>query len=258
MESDIERSLVILLAAVGFVLLIACTNVANLFLVRSEGRQREVAVRAALGAGRGAIFRHVLAEAVTVSVTGGVLGLILAYGSIEALVALRPAALPRLDEIAIDQTVLWFTVAVSVFSGLLFGMFPALQQGATNLVAVLKDGGRSATSGRGRHRVRNVLVAVQVALALVLLVGSGLMVRSFGELHAVDPGFDPESVFTFELGLPGNDYPNVASVTAFYHQLLDRLESLPGVEHVGAVNSLPFTGLPTVGVWMEDFPVGPQ
>src|SRR5688572_18058874 len=176
---DIGRMLWILLGTVGIVLLVACANVANLFLVRAEGRQQELAVRTALGASRGQVIRSLMSEALTISIAGGLLGLGLAYGGIQLLVALNPAQLPRLEDITIDPIVLIFTLAISLASGLLFGLIPIVKYANPNLGNALKEGGRGSSDGRERHRARNTLVVAQVALALVLLVASGLMIRTF-------------------------------------------------------------------------------
>ena len=234
---DIRRTLWILLGTVGFVLLIACANVANLFLVRAEARQREVAVRMALGATRGDLVRLFLSESALLVIAGGALGLLLAVGGVRLLLAFGPQNLPRLHEVGIDANVLAFTAAISILISLLFGAAPIFR-GAPNLIASLKQGGRGMTTARGRLRVRNLLVVSQVALALVLLVGAGLMARSFLHLKRLDPGFDAKSVLTFQLGLPGGDYPNRAAAVAFHRELLDRLGELPGVEAAAAVTCL--------------------
>ena len=191
---DARRPLLIILGTVGFVLLIACSNVANLLLVRAESRTRDTAVRIALGAGRSRLIQGVMLEAVLLAAMGGVLGLLLAWVGTRILVASGPAAIPRLADIGVSPGVLGFTMAVSLGAGLLFGLVPALRVGSKKMVAVLRDGGRGSTIGRDRHRARNALVVTQVAMALLLLVGSGLMVRSFQKLRSVDPGFEPESM----------------------------------------------------------------
>jgi putative ABC transport system permease protein len=185
---DIGTVLWVLMGTIGLVLLIACANVANLLLVRAEGRQQELAIRAALGAGLPQIARELLLESVTLGVLGGVLGLALAYAALRALVAIAPASLPRLDEIGIDATVLAFTLAVSVVAGLLFGLIPVIKYVRPQLAGSLRAGGRTISQSKERHRARNTLVIVQVALAMVLLVGSGLMIRTFRALKRVNPG----------------------------------------------------------------------
>ncbi len=255
---EITRALWILLAAVGIVLLIACANVANLFLVRAEGRQREVAVRTALGASGGDLARHFLAESLTLGVLGGIVGLLLAWGGTRALVAFGPENLPRLDEIAVDGGVLLFTLSVSLAAGVLFGLFPLLRRGKADLSSGLKEGGRGGSAGRERHRARNTLVVAQMAMALVLLVGSGLMLRSFQALRNVDPGFDPSNLLSVRLTLPQATYPEDGSRLVFHEALQARLAALPGVASVGAGDDLPMGGgMSRSGTWIEDFPVEP-
>jgi predicted permease len=236
---DLEQPLWILLGTVGFVLLIACANVANLFLVRAETRQREMAVRSALGASRLALVRQYLAESAVLASFGGVLGLVLAWSSMPALIRLAPPQLPRLDEVGIDGTVLAFTVAVTALSALLFGTAPVLRYTSVSILGALKHGGRGSTVGRGGHRARNVLVMAQTGLALVLLVGSGLLVQSFWRIRQSDIGFEYEDILTFRLSLPASDYPGAESPARFHQELLDRLAALPGVEAVGAASELP-------------------
>ena len=248
---DIEQTLWILLGTVGFVLLIACTNVANLFLVRAEIRQREVAVRTALGASQGHLLRLFLTESGVLTVAGSVLGLALAWGSVRGLILWGPPNIPRLHEVGIDGPVLAFSAAISVAAALVFGIVPVFR-GSHQISATLKEGGgwgggrggggRTAYTGRWRFSTRSALVVTQVALAMVLLVGSGLMVRSFWHLKNVDPGFDASSVLTFDIGLPTAAYPDRQRAAAFQQQLLDRLENLPGVEQAGAVSCLPLLG----------------
>ena len=196
---DVRQPLLIVLGTVGFVLLIACSNVANLLLVRAEGRRQENAVRMALGAGRARLVRQMLIESAVLALMGGAAGVLLAYAGTRALVSIGPAGIPRLDEIGINGAALAFTALVSVLAGLLFGVLPALRASSTRVTAALRDGSRSATVGRARHRTRNALVMTQVALAFVLVIGSGLMVRSFQALRSVDPGFSADGVLTFEV-----------------------------------------------------------
>ena len=232
----------ILLGTVGLILLIACANVANLFLVRSEGRVREVAVRTALGAGRGSLARGFLAESVALGLAGGALGLILAIAGVRALVAFGPDSIPRLDEVGVGLPVLAFTVVVSVVAGLLFGLVPMLRfNRAFSLVAALKEGGRGSSTGRERHLARNALVVAQVALALVLLVGSGLMLRSFQSLRSVEPGFQPAGLLTLRVSLPEAEYPDGHQVADFFQRLDERLRQLPGVE-AAAAGAMPMGG----------------
>jgi predicted permease len=237
---SVARALWILLAAVGIVLLVACANVANLFLVRSEARQREVAVRRALGATRLGIARYFLTESVLLSIAGGALGLGIAAGAVRLLVAFGPATLPRLHEIHLDVVTLVFTAGVSVLAALACGAVP-LWRGA-QLASSLHEVGRGNTASRSRHRVRHLLMGAQVALALVLLVASGLMVRSLQKLRAIDPGFDASSTLTFRLGLPNRSYASLHAVVAAHHAILDRLAAVPGVVRVSATSCLPLAG----------------
>ncbi|MEM1203430.1 MAG: ABC transporter permease [Acidobacteriota bacterium] len=239
---DIENVLWILLATVGFVLLIACANVANLFLARAEGRQREIAVRTALGATRGELVRGVLAESMTLAALAGVVGLGLSAAAVRLLVRFGPPGLPRLHEVTLGPEVVAFTATVALVAGLLFGIAPALRTRFRELSGVLKDGGRSATAGRGRHRTRRLLVSAQVALALVLLVGAVLMARSYQRLVEVDAGFDSENALAFQISLPSADYPDDASAARFHERLLERLEALPGIEAAAVGSSLPLSG----------------
>ena len=239
---DARRPLLIVLGTMGFVLLIACSNVANLFLVRSEARTRESAVRMALGSGRGRLIRYVLTESLLLALIGGAAGVLLAYVGTRVLVSVGPASVPRLDEIGIRGSALLYTSGVSIFAGLLFGGLPALRSGSDKMLGALRDGGRGSTIGGDRHRARGVLVVTQVALALVLLVGSGLMVRSFQQLSSVDPGFRAQGVLTFAISPPPTKYESSESVAQFYDELLDRLEDMPGVSSAGGVTQLPLTG----------------
>jgi predicted permease len=249
----------VLLGSVGCILLIACANVANLFLVRAEGRQREVAVRNALGATRGAVARLFLGESVALSLAGGALGLALAAAGVRLLVSLRPQGIPRLEEIGVDGAVLAFTLLLSLFAGLATGGIAALRYGAPELAPALKEGGRGDTAGRSRHRARNVLVVVQVALALVLLLLCGLMVKSFWHLRNVEPGFDPRGVLTLRLDLPETDYGDAFANARFVRQLLERVRALPGVVSAGTVTDLPLGGGESnSGYSIEDFPLPPN
>jgi putative ABC transport system permease protein len=255
---NVEQILWILLGSVACLLLIACANVANLFLVRAEGRQRDVAVRTALGAARGDIARLFLGESLALSLAGGALGLALAWAGLRLLVSLRPSGVPRLEEIGVDGRVLLFTLALSVVAGLFCGGIAALRYGSPALAPALREGGRGDTAGRGRLRARNLLVIAQVALALVLLASSGLMLKSFRHLRNVDPGFDPRGVLTLQLDLPSGSYPDAAAIIRFTEQLLARAAALPGVTSAAAVRSLPLTGAENTGVLgIEDFPFAP-
>lgn len=237
---DVKPALIVLLGAVGFVLLIACVNVANLLLVRAAGREREIAVRSALGAGRGRLSRQLLTESVTLGVVGGGFGLALSFLLVRAVTSFAPVNLPRGDEIGLDVGVLLFTLIVSLLTGLVFGLLPALHAGRPDLVGSLKEGGRSATTGLRGRGAHTALVVAEVALALVLLAGAGLMVRSFGRLLSSDPGYNPENVLTLNVPLPAGT--SGARVVSFWDQLLQRTAALPGVTSVGAISQLPLSG----------------
>ena len=257
---DIGRVLWVVLGTVGFVLLIACANVANLFLVRAEGRQKELAVRAALGAARGALIGQMAAEGALLAAFGGVTGLTLAVPGIRLLQALGGSIdIPRLNEVRVDGTVLAFTIGVTVLAAVMFSMVPVLRIGTMQLIGALKDLGRSATAGRDRHRTRKTLVVSQVALALLLLVGSGLMARSFARLRAVNPGFDASHVLTFRIAAPPTTYKTAAEVYRLYESVLGDLRGLPGVESVAGTSRLPLTdaGMETGAIWVEDHPTPP-
>ncbi len=251
---NVRETLWILLGTVGFVLLIACANVANLFLVRAEGRQKEVAVRAALGAGGARITRFFLTEAVVLGLLGGLSGLTVAHTALRLVKDFGPANVPRLEEIGMNAEVFLFTGIVSLLAGLFFGATPIFRFRRTNLVETLKEGGRSS-SGRARHRMRTTLVVAQVALALVLLVGSGLMVRSFLRLQAVEPGFDPSSTLTMRLSLPEAEYPGNEDVASFVRELSERVESIPGVKAAGTTTVLPLLRGDNYGTRIEEHPV---
>jgi putative ABC transport system permease protein len=235
---DVGRVLWILVGTVGIVLLIACANVANLFLVRSEGRQQEFAIRAALGASRSRIARELLSESVGLALAGGALGLLLASAGLRLLAQLAPAGLPRIEEISINPVVVLFTLAISVLTGLVFGLIPVMRFGSPRGVA-LKEGGRSASDAPGRHRVRNALVVSEIALAFVLLIVSGLMIRTFIALQQVDPGFvRPKDVQTFRVSMPEALIKNPQQVVLTYEQIAHQLEQVPGVLSVGLSSSV--------------------
>ena len=230
----VARTLWILLGAVGLVCLLACVNVANLLLVRSESRRREVAVRQALGGGRSRIARHFATENMLISLAGGTAGVLLAAGLLKLLLRLAPANLPRASEIGLDSTILLATLGASIGVGLLFTLLPLAQRGERSLSAALRDGGRGGTSGRSRNRMRNALASLQVALSLVLLLASALMVRSFLTLRAIDPGFDrPETVLTFRLYTPRAQTPDDDEAIGIHRRIAENLGSIPGVESVG-------------------------
>jgi len=256
---DVKQALWILLGTVGVVLLIACANVANLFLVRAESRHKEIAIRSALGAERGTLARDFLRESTVLALAGGVLGLLLAYAGIKALVALGPESIPRLAMIRVDGSVLLFTLAVSLGAGILFGLAPLFRHTRPQVAGALKEGFRGTTSGHRRVRARTLLVFGQVALAFVLMVGSGLLVKSFWNLKNVDPGFDAENVLTMRLSLPDTPYDDQEKSVAFYRQLVDRVNELPGVERAAVVSKLPLRpqGENHSGVLIQDRPVEP-
>ena len=256
---EIRRPLLILLGAVGFVLLIACANVANLLLARASARRREIAVRVGLGASRWRIARQLLTESVLLSVTGGTLGVLVAWWGTKALVALSPPALIDLQRVAVNLPVLGFTLAVAVITGLVFGLAPALEATRFDLHDSLKEGGKNV--GGGGHRVRNVFVITQVALALVLLVGAGLLVRSLNRLQSVDPGFNAQNLLTVRVTLPTSRYEEEPKRISFFQQAIDRMKAIPGVEAAGAINTPPFTGLysgTTVEVDGQKLPPGQE
>ena len=239
---DTRLALLVLMGIVGFLLLIACANMANLLLARSAARQQEIAIRTALGAGRRRLVRQLLTESVLLALSGGALGALLAMWSVEALVALRPVDLPRLDEVGLDWKVLTFTLAVSLITGVVFGLLPALYATSPNLTELLKEGGRSATEGVRGSRLRSSLVISEIALAMMLLIGAGLMIRSFLRLQEVDPGFNPEGILAIDLSLPASKYREDRQIVAFFHQLTGRLSTLPGVEGAAVVSALPLAG----------------
>jgi len=243
---DVRKSLLVLLGAVGFVLLIACANVANLLLVRATGRRREFAIRSALGAGRARIVRQLLTESVLLSVTGGVLGLLLGFLGVRALLAVSPAGLPRIGEdgaaIGVDWRVLAFTVAVSLFTGILFGLFPAFSASRSDLNSTLKESSNRSGTGFGQSKARSLLVISEVSLALVLLIGSALLIRTFLALRGVSPGFDAHHVLTMDMSLTGDRYQKTAGVAQLSRDGRERLNALPGVETSASTCCLPIRG----------------
>jgi putative ABC transport system permease protein len=235
---DIRPALLVLLGAVTFLLLIACSNIANLLLARAAGRQKEFAIRAALGASRVRIVRLLLAESITLSLAGGCLGLLLALWGIDALVALAQD-IPRVNEVGLDARVFGFTVAVSLATGIIFGLIPAIQASRPNLNETLKEGSRSSMGSVGGKRIRSVLVSAEVALSLVLLIGAGLMVKSFVRLQQMNLGFNPDNVIALSLSLPPSTYPDARRQAAFFKEALERIQSLAGVRSAGATTGLP-------------------
>jgi putative ABC transport system permease protein len=237
----IRPALIVLLAAVGLVLLIACANVANLLLARAVSRRREFAIRAALGARSFRVVRQLLTESLLLALLGGLLGLLLAYWLITALIALAPSTIPRLDAIHIDGWTLGFTLLVSLLTSLLFGLVPALRAAKPDLNESLKEGSRGSSGSSSLFR--NALVTTEIALTLVLLIGAGLLLKSFWRVLQVDPGFNPDNVLTMQVSLPSSQYPDSNRRITFYRQLFERLRSVPGVESTGMINNLPLGGV---------------
>ncbi len=238
---DTRPALLMLLGAVALVLLIACANVAGLLLARAAARQKETAVRTALGAGRTRLVRQLLSESAVLALLSSLVGLLLAYGGIDLLAAFGPADIPRLDEVGIDGRVLGFTLLVSLVTVLLFGLIPALQVARPDLTAALKEGGK-ASAGQRSTRLRSLLVSSEVALALVLLVGAGLMIRSFLQLQNTDLGFQPDNLLTMRITLYGQERPEPPLWAGFFQQVVERVEALPGVEGASVVLLRPLSG----------------
>ncbi len=251
---DIGNTLWVLMGTVGIVLLIACANVANLLLVRADARQQELAIRAALGAGWGRIARELLLESTLLGVAGGAIGLALAYVSLRLLAASKLAHLPRIDNISIDPQVLLFTLAISLVAGLIFGLIPVFKYARPGLSNTLRGAGRSQCQSKDRHRARRVLVVVQVALAMVLLVSSGLMIRTFRALRQVDPGFTAGDVQTLRLYIPETQVSEPERVVRMEQAIRDRIAAIPGVTSVGLVTTLPTDGSNNDPVYAEDQP----
>jgi putative ABC transport system permease protein len=243
--SKVRPALLVLLAAVGFVLLIACANVANLLLARAASREREIAIRAALGAGRARLVRQLLTESSILALAGGTAGLLLAIWGLDALKALGPENIPRLDQVRIDGRVLMFTFAVSMLTGIFFGLVPALQASKPDLNETLKEGGRGSTGGIQGQRIRSLLVISEIALSLVLLIGAGLLIRSFIRLQKFDLGFNPNNLLTLRVQLPGSKYREEKQLVDFFQQLLPKMETVPGVQAVGATSTIFLTDTPS-------------
>jgi predicted permease len=240
---DIGNVLWVLMGTISMVLLIACANVANLLLVRAEGRQQELAIRAALGAGWSRIARELMVESITLGLLGGALGLALAYAALRILVALAPENLPRIDQISIDPRVLWFTLAISLLSGALFGFVPIVKYGRAHLAAGLRAGGRTLSQSRERHRARSALVIIQVALSLILLVTSVLMIRTFQALKHVSPGFArPEEVLTFRIDIPDTLVKETDRTAHVQQNMIDAIRAIPGVQSAALLSVIPLDG----------------
>ena len=239
MVGDASEALLILLAAVGFVLLIAVVNVANLHLSRSGSRVREFAIRSALGAGRRRLMCQLLTESLLLAALGGLLGLAIAYGGVRTILALSPDVFPRMEEIAVDGRVLAFTALIAVMTGIVFGLVPALRSSGSPAGQALREGSRTATSGRSARRFHGALVATEFALALIVLTGAGLLIRTLSQLQSVNPGFNSSHLVTALITLPRQRYANAPQLTAFYEQLLERVKNTPGVEAASLAMSLP-------------------
>jgi predicted permease len=239
---DARKPLLLILGAVGVLLLIACVNVANLFLTRSLGRRNEFAIRIALGAGKLSLVRQLLMESVLLSLGGGTAGLVLAEIGIQIVKACGPSNIPRLREITLDWRVLAFAFMISLLCSIFFGLAPVAGLLSENLAKPLREGGRGGTGNAASARLRNLFLVAEIALALVLVIASGLLVRTFFRLLAVDPGFHAERVLTFELSLPGTKYKDSDHIVAFYQKVLQSLRAIPGVAHAGIVETIPMTG----------------
>jgi len=254
--SSIRPALLILLVAVGLVLLIACSNVANLLLARVATREREIAIRIALGAGRPGLARYIMTESLLLSLLGGAAGVLIAAWGTGLLVNLNRKGIPLANEVSIDWRVLSFAIGVSLLSGVIFGLFPSLQMARANLCDSLKESGRSLAGNRQARRLRGGLVVVEVALSLVLLVAAGLSIRSFGKLTRVHAGFDPDDLLSFQLFLPSAQYPNESSQLAFQKQVISRLSEIPGVKSAAAASVVPIASPgPSFIFWAEGHPL---
>ncbi|MET1084686.1 MAG: ABC transporter permease, partial [Burkholderiales bacterium] len=253
-RGEVRPAMWLLMGAVGFLLLIACVNVANLLLVRGDARLREMAVRTAIGAAPNRLVRQLFTESLVLAVCGALLGLGLAAGALRVLTTLDPTSLPPLAPVRLDTTVVLFTLVLSVVTTLLFGLAPALRTLRVNLVESLREGSQQATLGGRRQRLRGVLVAAEVALAVILVIGAGLMVRSLAALGQIDLGFNPDRVLTMRLAVPAATYDTADEVVGFYDRLLERVRGLPGVERAGVVRALPLaTTIGDSGVDVEGF-----
>jgi putative ABC transport system permease protein len=241
-SGNIRPAILVLMGAVAFVLLIACVNVANLMLYRAAGRRKEFAIRNALGARRMDVVKRLLSESLLLASAGGALGLLLAQWSMSALVAIHPAGIPRLDEVGLDWRVLLFTISVSLLTGILFGLAPAVQVSKLDLYESLKEGGRGASEGKRGRRTRNLLVIAEVASSMVLLAGAGLMIRSFAALSSVKTGFHPENLLTMNVSISEEEYASEQQVAGDFARVLERIQAIPGVTSAAAVTNLPSGG----------------
>jgi predicted permease len=261
MVRDARPALYVLVGAVACVLLIACANVANLLLARASRRSREIAIRSAIGAGRGRIVRQLLTESVVLALAGGLLGLALGATGVRALLAINPGNIPRIGKdgsgVTLDAAVLGFTLALSMLTGIVFGLFPALRTSRADVNATLKESSARSGTGLRQNKARGLLVVVEMALAIVLLTGAGLLIRSFATLAGVVPGFDPHNVLTMETALTGGRFDRTAAITEMTRQVLDRLHSMPGVESAAASSYLPLDGGFGLGFIIEGRPLPP-
>lgn len=247
---DVGLRLWLLVAAVALLLLMACANIANLLLARAEGRVREIALRSAVGAGRARIVRQLLVESATLALAGALAGLVVGWQGVRLLTSWAPASIPRIADVHVDWTVIAFALAIAVATSLIFGLAPVVRLLHVDLVDSLKEGSQSTTAGTSRHRARGLIVAAEVAMAVVLLTGAGLMVRTLWALHHVDLGFEPDHVATMRIALPRPEYPDNARVDAAFQRILERVRHLPNVSEAGAVRSLPLAA--TIGDWGLD------
>jgi putative ABC transport system permease protein len=254
--NSVSTSMWVLLAAVCFVLLIACANVANLMLARATQRHREMSIRTALGARRSRLVRQLLAESLLLALVGGAIGLGIAYVATTAVAKAAPANIPRVDTVTVDSHIILYTLAISVFTGLFFGLFPAWQVSATRVHDAIKEGSRGGTSGAGRKSVRAALVVAEVAVSVILLVGAGLLLKSLYRVLRADPGFDPSGVYTTRFSLPKSRYPDHTKQLQFVQQVVEKIAAAPGVQSAGLEN--PFLGGNSSGYLIEGRPVPPQ
>ena len=259
MVSDVKTALYVLLAAVGCLLLIACANVASLLLARATGRSREIAIRAAIGAGRGRIVRQLLTESLLLAIAGGILGLVIGVVGVRVLLAVNPGNIPRLGPggggVTLDTSVLLFTMLLSILTGVIFGLAPALHASRVDLNSTLKEGSSRSGTGLRQSKARGVLVVAELALAVVLLIGAGLLIRTFAALRSVAPGFDPHNVLTMDTALTGEKYNKTAGIALMADQVLERVEAIPGVEAAAASSYLPLAGGLGLGFIIEGRPL---